>query len=138
ASGALPGPNGSFVAAGLVPGAYVVRIRAMGFAQFARNVTITPDKPEVDMGTISLSTIIVNLQEQNVTAKADEVVVQPDRTVYSAKNMPGAGTGGTAIDILRNIPQVEIGQTNNVSLRGNGNVVVQINGRPTPVRGDQL
>jgi len=137
ATGALPNPDGSFTASGLVPGAYVVRIRAMGFGQFARNVTITPDKPVVDLGTIAMSTIVTKLEEQKVTAKADEVVVQPDRTVYNTKNMP-SGTGGTAIDLLRNIPQVEIGQTNNVSLRGNGNVVVQINGRPTPVRGDQL
>ena len=38
----------------------------------------------------------------------------------------------------RNIPQVEVDGTNNVSLRGNGNVVVQINGRSPPPKGDQL
>ena len=46
--------------------------------------------------------------------------------------------GGTAIDVLRNIPLVEVDGTNKVSLRGNGNVVVQINGRSTPLKGDQL
>jgi ferric enterobactin receptor len=137
ATGALPGPDGGFAAQGLVPGAYVVRLRAIGFGQVSRNVTITPDKPLVDLGTILLSAVVVKLDEQKVTAAADEVVVQPDRTVYSAKNMPAA-TGGTALDVLRNIPQVEVGSTNNVSLRGNGNVVIQINGRPTPVKGDQL
>jgi ferric enterobactin receptor len=137
ATGALPGPDGSFTALGLMPGRYVVRVRAIGFGQLTRPVTITPDKFEVQLGTLAMSTVVVKLDEQKVTAQADEVVVQPDRTVYNTKNMPAA-TGGTVIDVLRNIPQVEIGQTNNVSLRGNGNVVVQINGRPTPVRGDQL
>src|SRR5260221_466634 len=49
-----------------------------------------------------------------------------------------AASGGTAIDVLRNIPQVEVDGTNKVSLRGNQNVVVQINGRSTPLKGEQL
>jgi hypothetical protein len=32
----------------------------------------------------------------------------------------------------------EVDASNRVSLRGNGNVVVQINGRPTRLKGDQL
>ena len=47
-------------------------------------------------------------------------------------------SGGTAVDVLRNIPLVEVDGSNNVSLRGNANVVVQINGRSTPLKGDQL
>ena len=64
-------------------------------------------------------------------------MLAPDRTSYSVKNMPAA-SGGTAIDVLRNIPLVEVDGSNNVSLRGNANVVVQINGRSTPLKGDQL
>ena len=40
--------------------------------------------------------------------------------------------------MLRNIPLVEVDGSNNVSLRGNANVVIQINGRSTPLKGDQL
>src|SRR5258705_8134479 len=47
-------------------------------------------------------------------------------------------SGGTTIDVLRNIPQVEVDGSNTVSLRGSQNVVVQINGRATPLRGEQL
>src|SRR6185503_2846546 len=90
-----------------------------------------------DLGAVGLKTIAAQLEKQNVTAEREETVVAPDRTVYSTKNMPAA-TGGTSIDVLRNIPQVEVDQNNHVSLRGNGNVVVQINGRPTPLKGDQL
>src|SRR6185503_802358 len=90
-----------------------------------------------DLGAVGLKTVAASLDTQRVTAEREETVVQPDRTVYSTKNMPAA-TGGTAIDVLRNIPQVEVDASNHVSLRGNGNVVVQINGRPTPLKGDQL
>src|SRR5512142_1447298 len=52
--------------------------------------------------------------------------------------MPAATTGGTAVDVLRNVPSVEVDGSNNVSLRGNQNVVVQLNGRATPMHGEQL
>jgi ferric enterobactin receptor len=137
ASGALIREDGAFKVEGLAPGKYVVRIRSLGFAQLTRSVTITADKPIADLGAVGLSTVAAKLEAQRVTAEREETVLQPDRTVYSTKNMPAA-TGGTAIDVLRNIPAVEVDANNRVSLRGNGNVVIQINNRPTPLKGDQL
>jgi outer membrane receptor protein involved in Fe transport len=137
ASGALVREDGTFRVEGLLPGSYVVRVRALGFAQLLRNVAITAAVPTADLGTIALKTVAAQLETQRVTAEREEIVVQADRTVYSTKNMPAA-TGGTAIDVLRNIPQVEVDASNRVSLRGNGNVVIQINGRATPLKGDQL
>jgi hypothetical protein len=61
----------------------------------------------------------------------------PDRNSFTVKDMPST-SGGTAVDVLRNVPAVEVDGDNNVSLRGNPNVVVQINGRVSPMRGQQL
>lgn len=138
AGGALAREDGTFRVEGLPPGTYVVRVRSLGFAPLLRpNVSISAENAIADLGTISLKTVATKLATENVTAEREETVVQPDRTVYSTKNMPAA-TGGTAIDVLRNIPQVEVDASNRVSLRGNGNVVIQINGRATPLKGDQL
>lgn len=138
AGGALPRPDGSFRVEGLVPGRYVVRIRALGYAPVARGgLVVAPDKPVVDLGTIELSAVAATLEKQTVTAERDEVVLAPDRNSYSTKNMATA-SGGTAIDVLRNVPSVEVDGTNQVSLRGNANVVVQINGRTSPLKGEQL
>ena len=41
--------------------------------------------------------------------------------------------GGTALDVLRNVPSVDVDIDNIVSLRGNTGVIVQINGRPSPL-----
>ena len=137
-SGALPKEDGSFRIDGLRPGRYTLRVRAIGFAPLLRNdVAITPQQPIVELGAIGLKVVAAKLDATQTLAEREDVVLAPDRTNYSVKNMPAA-SGGTAIDVLRNIPLVEVDGSNNVSLRGNANVVIQINGRSTPLKGDQL
>ncbi|MBA3671484.1 MAG: TonB-dependent receptor [Gemmatimonadaceae bacterium] len=138
AGGALPKEDGTFRVDGLTPGTYSIRVRSLGFAPFARTgLVITAESPIVEAGTLMLKTVATKLAGEQVVAEREETVVQPDRTSYSTKNMTAAA-GGTAIDVLRNIPQVEVDGSNRISLRGNGNVVVQINGRSTPLKGEQL
>jgi outer membrane receptor protein involved in Fe transport len=138
AGGALPDPDGSFRVNGLRPGRYTVRFRAIGFAPLVRNdIVISAEQPVVDLGALTIASIPVTLETQQVVAERPDVTLAPDRNSYSVKNMATA-SGGTAIDALRNVPSVEVDGTNNVTLRGNANVVVQINGRPSPLRGEQL
>ena len=138
AGGALPRPDGSFVVDGLLPGTYTVRIRALGYAPVLKaDVVVAPAKPSVDLGTIELTTVAAQLERQTVTAEAAAQQLSPERNSYSVKSMATA-SGGTAVDALRNVPAVEVDGSNVVSLRGNSNVVVQINGRTSPLRGEQL
>jgi outer membrane receptor protein involved in Fe transport len=138
ASGALPKEDGSFRVDGLAPGRYTIRVRVIGYVPYVRNdIAITADKPAVNVGAIGLTIVAAKLDATQTVAEREDVVIAPDRTNYNVKNMPAA-SGGTAIDVLRNIPLVEVDGTNNVSLRGNANVVIQINGRSTPLKGDQL
>jgi outer membrane receptor protein involved in Fe transport len=137
-SGALPKEDGSFKVDGLRPGRYTLRVRAIGFAPIVRNdISITAEHPVVDLGTLGLNVVATKLDAAQTVAEREDVVLAPDRTSYNVKSMTVA-SGGTAIDVLRNIPLVEVDGSNNVSLRGNANVVVQINGRSTPLKGDQL
>lgn len=137
AGGALPKSDGTFVVDGLLPGRYTVRIRALGFAPIVKTAEITAAKPSVDLGVIVVSRVATQLAGEQVVAEREEVELAPDRNSYSTKNMTTA-SGGTAVDVLRNVPSIEVDGTNNVSLRGNANVVVQINGRSSPLKGEQL
>lgn len=136
--GTLPRADGSFVVDGLLPGTYSVRVRSLGYAPVVKNdVVVTAQAPRVDLGTIELSQVATTLAGQTVVAERDEIQLSPERNSYSVKNMATA-SGGTAVDALRNIPSVEVDGSNKVSLRGSDNVVVQINGRTSPLRGEQL
>ena len=136
--GALPKSDGTFRVDGLAPGQYTLRFRAIGYAPVTMDgLVVSADKPVLNVGTLKLSVVATKLADQEVKAERDEQQLSPDRNTYNVKNMSMA-TGGTAIDVLRNIPLVEVDGSNRVSLRSNGNVVIQINGRSTPLKGDQL
>lgn len=138
AGGSLPRTDGTFRVDGLLAGRYTLRVRALGFGQVVLgDLVISAARPILDVGTIRLSTVATRLNGMEVVAEREETVVAPDRISYSTKNMTTA-SGGTAVDVLRNIPQVEVDGSNRVSLRSNENVVIQINGRSTPLRGQQL
>lgn len=136
--GASADSDGVFHITGLEPGRYAIRIRALGFAPLARSdVSVSRDHPVADLGTLTLSAFAVKLENQVITGERQDVALSPDRNSYSTKNMTTA-SGGTAVDVLRNVPSVEVDGNNNVTLRGNANVVVQINGRASPLSGEQL
>lgn len=137
-NGALTGADGSFRIEGMRPGRYFLRVSALGHQATTRTgITLTPAQPVADVGTIRLATGALEIEGLSVTAERAEARLAPDRNVYSVQDMPAAA-GGSASDALRNVPAVEVDVDGQVSLRGNQNVVVQINGRPSPMRGEQL
>lgn len=137
-AGALARADGTFRIDGLRPGRYTVRVRALGFAPLVRpDVAVTAAEPRVDLGRLALTAVAAQLSSVGVQADRSTESLAPDRNSYTVKDMPSTA-GGTAVDVLRNVPAVEVDGDNNVSLRGNANVVVQINGRVSPMRGQQL
>ena len=130
--------DGSFHLLHLPLGQYRVTVRALGFAPKSLPlVTLRAAHPDVDVGVVALTEIPLHLQAQTVTARRQEVQIEPDRTTYVTRDMPTTA-GGTALDVLRNVPSVDIDIDNNISLRGNSGIVIQINGRPSALKGSQL
>src|SRR6267154_3560985 len=129
--------DGAFRISGLQPGRYRVRILAVGYTPREVAVEIGPASPSVDVGTVSLTAAVVVLQPLQVTGQKQDVELAPDRNIYVVRDMPTT-RGGTALDVLRNVPAVDVDIDNIVSLRGNAGVVLQINGRPSPLKPAQL
>ncbi|MBC8145103.1 MAG: TonB-dependent receptor [bacterium] len=89
------------------------------------------------LGEIAITPTAADIGGVIVRGERDFMTVEIDRNVYRTDDMPVAA-GGNASDVLRNIPSVEVDVDGNVSLRGNQNVAVQINGRPVMMSGDAL
>jgi hypothetical protein len=135
---AVAGGDGRFRVQGLRPGTYRIQISAIGFARRElAQVTVGTAAPTVDAGTVALTPAAVELGAVAIRDRKADVELAPDRNAYVVHDMPTV-RGGTALNVLRNVPSVDVDIDNIISFRGNSGVVIQINGRPSPLKGGQL
>ena len=88
----------------------------------------------VEMGEIKLIQSTEMLEEVEVTAERSETQFALDKRIFNVgKDL--ANRGGTAEDILDNVPSVTVDIEGNVSLRGSGGVKILIDGRPSGLAG---
>ena len=106
-------------------GQYTLSITALGYKD--NNQTFIADKAEIDMGSIELQMDMLNdsiIFERYYTQKSTM-----DKTTINASSSMVADNG-TAIDLLRQASSVTI-QNNEISIRGNSNILVLMDGVPT-------
>jgi ferric enterobactin receptor len=134
-AGAIARTDGTFRIEGLPAGRYQVRVTMIGYAPRSTEIAIEGSAPRVNAGTIGLAKAAIALESLEARAES-QVVIAPDRNSYRAREV--APAAATASDVLEAVPSVQVDAEGKLSLRGNENLVVQINGRPTPIRGSQL
>jgi ferric enterobactin receptor len=134
-AGAIARQDGTFRVEGLPPGTYRLKTTMIGYTPKLSDFAIAAADPRVNAGTIGLARSAIALQSLEVAAES-QVVIAPDRNMYRARDV--APAAATATDVLEAVPSVQVDADGKLSLRGNENLVVQINGRPTPIRGAQL
>lgn len=136
-SGAVTQEAGTFRVVGLQGGTYRVTVSFVGFRrQVFPSVELEAGR-EGSMGDIRMVEDAALLDDVEVMAERDRVQFETDRTSYNVADDPTL-SGGSATDALETIPSVEVDVDGNVSLRGQGNVAVHINGRPAPVSSEFL
>lgn len=130
-NGVVTDGKGIFRIDNLNAGNYKVTVSFIGYpTKTIDPVTTTPGKPDANLGTIRLSPTGRMLKGVNIVADAPIVENRIDRLVYNAeKDVTTAG--GNASDVLRKVPLLSVDMDGNVSLRGDQNVRVLINGKPS-------
>lgn len=130
-TGVLTDDKGSFKLTGVKTGTYKLTFTFIGYpTKTIDNVTTTPAKPDRNLGTILVRSNSKSLQEVQVTGKAPLIENHIDKLVYNA-DKDITNVGGNASDVLQKVPLVAVDINGNVSLRGDQNVKVLINGKPS-------
>ena len=112
----------------VVPGVYDITLEFISFKP-----TIIGQKQltqATNLGTISLEEDATQLNEVVVRAEKTTVEIKLDKKVYNV-GQDMIVKGGTASDVLDNVPSVTVDADGNVALRGNDNVKILIDGRPS-------
>ncbi|MEM6785249.1 MAG: TonB-dependent receptor [Bacteroidota bacterium] len=134
-TGALTDADGAFDIRPLRPGRYYLTLTYVGYVtQRIDDLALRPGSLTADLGTIELAPDAALLEGIQVEGLRDDIEVQVDRTVFNTADQIVADVGSVT-DLLRNVPAIEVDIDGNVSLRGNQNVAIQINGRPVPITG---
>ncbi len=117
-------------------GTYYIKVSFAGYVtKTISNISFTAEKPNRDLGMIGLvSDSVQSLGQVNVVGKQESILNNIDKKVYNVGD-DIAVRGGTATDILNNVPSIEIDQEGKISLRGDGNVTILIDGRPSSLAG---
>jgi outer membrane receptor protein involved in Fe transport len=133
--GTVTDKKGNFFLSAVLPGTYKIKYSYIGYAGAdTRSLTITKEQTTIQLGTIELSNRTTALSEVVVTGKKSMLRTSIDRKVYNV-SQDLMSKSGSASDILKNIPSVEVDIEGNVNLRGSGEVTILINGRPSPLMG---
>ena len=113
-------------------GIYEISIEYISFKTISYpSERIISDK---NLGTIKLSENDTNLEEVVVIAEKSTVEIRLDKRIYNVgKDM--TVKGGSASDVLDNVPSVDVDAEGTVSLRGSENVRILIDGKPSALVG---
>ncbi|WP_158622624.1 outer membrane beta-barrel family protein [Pedobacter sp. KBW06] len=118
-------PEGRFELKTANTEASFIRISFVGYVTKQLSVALQSDKSLKD---ILLSPTVSQLSEVNVTALKKMVIQKPGMLIYDAGNDPG-NKGGTAADVLRKAPVLNVDAQGNVSMRGSKNIKILIDGK---------
>ena len=137
-TGGITSEDGSFNVNQIPLGKSIVSIEFLGYKTESKNIEITNSNKNINLGTINLSESAESLEEVTVVAETSTIQQKIDRKVITiGKDLQTAGAN--ASDIMNNIPSVNVDQqTGNISLRGNENVRVMVDGKLSNVPIAQL
>jgi iron complex outermembrane recepter protein len=132
-TGTITGEDGSFQLETGLTGSFLLMASFIGFEEVWTPVDITSGKNSI--GEINLLASVTELGEVEITAAAQLFRSEADRRIFNVEYMTVA-EGGTAIQLLETIPSVQLDEEGNITLRGSGNILIYINGRPTNLTAD--
>ncbi|WP_373072612.1 TonB-dependent receptor domain-containing protein [Zeaxanthinibacter enoshimensis] len=114
------------------PGTYNISVEYISYKTYRlNNQELNSSR---DLGTIRIGIDVEQLEAVEVVGEKTTVEVRLDKKVYNiGKDL--TTSGATVSDALNNVPSVNVDVEGNISLRGNDNVRILINGKPSALAG---
>jgi outer membrane receptor protein involved in Fe transport len=128
-AGTVTQADGSFVVDNINPGTYFLKVQFVGYeSTYVPTITLAANERK-ELGSISIRATDQLLEEISVSGQRASVYHKVDRQVYHAGQFQSA-TGGTATDVLRNVPSVAVNASGALTVRGSTGFTILLNGKP--------
>ena len=141
-TGGLSKKDGSFIVREIPLGQYIVMIEFIGYSKkeigplniFPGKATGQSGSIKHYMGEISLKISSVNLDAVEVVGDESQFIQTVDKQIFKVgKNLTAAG--GTGFDLLRKVPTLDVNIDGEVSIAGDANVTILIDGKRSGITG---
>jgi len=120
--------GGNFTIPSVASGKYILRVSYVGYNPLGLPLNLS--EAPLNLGVLKLVENNKILAEVEVIGQGSQMKFDIDKKVFTVdQNI--AAAGGSATEVLQNIPSVDVDNEGNVSLRNNANVEVWINGKPS-------
>ena len=137
ATGGITDPQGRFYIDQIPDGQYSVIIEYIGYKKYRINAITLHLEDHKDLGTIYLSISNIQLDEIAAFGKRPQIIQTMDKKVFNVDESLTL-IGGSATDALKKIPSVDVDINGNISLRGDPNMALLINGKKSGItQGDR-
>jgi outer membrane receptor protein involved in Fe transport len=134
-TGGISNQNGEFQITQIPDGQFFIRFKFIGYKERILGGVKFEGKDRIkQLGQIMLERADRELKEVVVEIEKPLMETSIDKKVFNVGEDQTA-RGGTANDVLNNVPSVDIDQDGQISLRGNTNVTILIDGRPSSLSG---
>lgn len=130
--------NGRFNFTGIAAGTYTLRASFVGYSAYEQQAIRISAGQQLSLGNIRLSPSSSTLLKEVVidgTPPAMEMGI--DRKIFNVEQSI-VSEGGTATELLQNVPSLSVDMDGNVGLRGSSNVTVLIDGRRSALAGSNI
>ena len=133
ASGGMTGEDGSFLINGKFSGKYQLKISSIGYKSLTRELDCS-GKGVMDLGNIIIALDATLLNEAVVVAGETPKSMSVEKTRINTASSAGAATG-SVLEVIRGASAVSVDGSGRISIRGNSNVLILVDGIPTTLGG---
>lgn len=133
--GTVSGKEGKFTLDNIPFGKYFLRVSFIGYStKTLDSIKVNPRNLDLNLGEITLDESSIQLNNVVVTGEKETIINNLDKKVINVdKDL--TSTGGSAVDVVQNIPSVTVDADGNISYRGNQNVRILVDGKPSELLG---
>ncbi|AZB08196.1 TonB-dependent receptor [Chryseobacterium sp. G0162] len=125
--------NGKFGFNGLKGGTYHLKISRNGSEVYhSDNISLVNNTtlPSIDLTIKSIEGVTITKTKPMIERQDGKMIMNVENSIVS--------TGNSAFEVLEKAPGISIDNNDNISLRGKGNLLIQIDGKNTPMTGSDL
>ncbi len=131
--GTMTDENGNFMIKNAPSGKYIIKISNLGSITQEHDITV--GETDVNMGIIAMSDDVKLLREVTVVGQKSQMSVNSEHRIFNVSSNI-ASAGASAEELLASVPSVHVDSDGEISLRGNADVLVWIDGKEMGMNAD--